>query len=323
MEVSVNINPQILGDLFDEETTFLKQIGINYVDLRNNYHNVDEAATAIGKIRKAGLEIGTLSFDTLDALMGRPEGERQLETACELIKFSGKESIPIMRLWPQGVRISPRYLSGRYRRAHRGGYLTDAFSLELMRKELLKRDVNTQWAIHFKEKLTPDEYFSNYVKVLHQLVPVAEDAGVKLIMAFDDPPVPDHESILPGITNPLMINRLFEAINSKNVGLLFCIGTRYESGVDIYEQIRLFRDKIFHVHFRNVRGTIPSAGGYEEVALDDGDMNMFNILKALKDVGYEGTLNPDHLPILVGDEKRKATIAFAVGYIKALISALS
>jgi len=57
--------------------------------------------------------------------------------------------------------------------------------------------------------------------------------------------------------------------------------------VDIYDQIRLFgrRGKIFHVHFRNVRGTIPSAGEYEEVALDDGDMDMFQILKTLKDVG--------------------------------------
>jgi mannonate dehydratase len=36
----------------------------------------------------------------------------------------------------------------------------------------------------------------------------------------------------------------------------------------------MFGPKIFHVHFRNVRGTLPKDGGYDEVMLDDGDMNM-------------------------------------------------
>jgi len=95
--------------------------------------------------------------------------------------------------------------------------------------------------------------------------------------------------------------------------------------VDVYDQIRLFgrRNKIFHVHFRNVRGTIPSSGGYEEVALDDGDLDMHQVLRALKEVGYEGAINPDHLPILVGDEQRRVSLAFAVGYIKGLIATLT
>jgi mannonate dehydratase len=124
--------------------------------------------------------------------------------------------------------------------------------------------------------------------------------------------------------NPLMINRIFEAVPSKNLGLLFCVGTRYESGVDIYNQIRLFGNmgKIFAVHFRNVRGTIPSAGEYEEVMLDEGDMDMFKILKALKATGYDGTLSPDHPTIFVGDEKRRATLAWDAGYIRALLQAL-
>lgn len=125
--------------------------------------------------------------------------------------------------------------------------------------------------------------------------------------------------------NPLMINRVFEAVPSKNLGLLFCVGTRYESGVDIYDQIRLFSKmgKIFHVHFRNVRGTIPSTCEYEEVALDEGDMDMFKILKALKASGYNGTLSPDHPTILIGDDKRRASLAYNIGYMRALLQALS
>jgi mannonate dehydratase len=72
-----------------------------------------------------------------------------------------------------------------------------------------------------------------------------------------------------------------------------------------------------------VRGTIPSAGQYEEVALDEGDMDMFNILKALNASGYDGTLSPDHPTILIGDGKRRASLAYNIGYIRALLQALS
>ena len=200
-----------------------------------------------------------------------------------------------------------------------------AWSGELMREELGKRDMTSRWAHHFTKKISSEQYVSNLVMALQRIVPVAEDSGVKLMLHFDDPPVPDEKNLLPGIINPMMINRVFEAVPSENLGILFCVGTRYESGVDVYDQIRLFgnNDKIFHVHFRNVRGTIPSAGEYEEVALDDGDMDMFRILKALKATGYDGSLSPDHPIILVGDETRRASLAYHVGYIKALLSALS
>lgn len=332
-----------LRDLSDEEMKFLRQIGVNHVDVyphiipgfrRGVLHgfqpellNLKKVSRVIRRIREAGLEVLSLcDFPPIrDALMGKPEGERQLESVCELISYLGEQSIPLLQVCLETVRHGPNGVPGRYRRAHRGGYLMDAFSLKLMREELAKRDMNAPWAHHFREKLTPEEYFSNCVRVLERIVPAAEESGVKLMIHFDDPPVPDSEGLLPGITNPLMINRIFEAVPSRNLGMLFCCGTRYESGVNIYEQIKLFGDrgKIFHVHFRNVRGTLPSAGEYEEVALDDGDMDMFRVLKALKEVGYDGGVNPDHTPILIGDEKGRASLAFAVGYIKALISALS
>ena len=119
------------------------------------------------------------------------------------------------------------------------------------------------------------------------------------------------------------IQKLFDAVPSPNSGLLFCTGTRYESGINIIQQIEQLGSKIFHVHFRNVKGTISENGGYEEVMLDDGDMNMLEVLRALSNAGYAGALNPDHFPILSGDTNtRNAGRAFAVGYIRALLSAL-
>ena len=59
-----------------------------------------------------------------------------------------------------------------------------------------------------------------------------------------------------------------------------------------------------------------------EVALDDGDMNMFQILQTLKEIGFEGGLQIDHLPNYIGDTEQRAASAYAVAYVKALLRAL-
>ena len=322
-----------------EDIQFLKQIGVDTVSFSlspmfafgaepSRSYSLDELIltmnTAIDMARKAGLEANETSFDINNAYLGKPEGDREIEVATALIKAFGDASVSQIWVRPLGIRQGPMGVPGRYNRAHRGGYMSSAFSVKLMKEELDKRDLNSRWAHHFTNDITIESYFDNMVKALQKLVPVAEDAGVKLMLHTDDPPVPDTENLLPGIMNPLMIDRIFEAVPSKNLGLLFCVGTRYETGVDVYDQIRLFGNmgKIFAVHLRNVRGTLPSAGEYEEVMLDEGDMDMFKILKALKATGYDGTLSPDHPTIFIGDNSRKATTAWDTGYIRALLQAL-
>jgi mannonate dehydratase len=334
MDIS-SMESRNIGDYFDEHMTFLKQIGVGYLECHCTFKvdpnlpsitmgNKEDTAKSIHKIKESGLNVRVLAFNFVHSLMGRPEGEKEIERGCEIIKLMGEEEISIMRIFPQGIRLGPSGVPGRYQRAHRGGAINAAFRLDYMREELAKRDLESQWAHHYKEKITYDEYFSNWVKLLERIVPIAEDSGVTIVEHFDDPPVPNYwnEGLLPANHDPLMIKRLFEAVPSKNFGLLFCVGTRYESGRDVYEQIRLFGRKIYHVHLRNVRGTILHSGGYDEVFIDDGDMDMFKVLKTLKDVGYDGYISPDHPPILIDDEKRRAGLAFMVGYIRAIIQTL-
>ena len=84
------------------------------------------------------------------------------------------------------------------------------------------------------------------------------------------------------------------------------------------------KGKIFMVHMRNVRGSLATAGAYEEVLLDDGDLNMFKILLELKKVGFAGYINPDHIPTLPGDTPEKSIgWGYSIGYIKALYAALA
>lgn len=120
-------------------------------------------------------------------------------------------------------------------------------------------------------------------------------------------------------------DRLFAEIPSRHNGMTFCVGTRYESGEDVFDGIRRFgtQGRLLHVHFRNVRGTLPRSRGYEEVFVDDGDLAMAKVIRALDAVGYDGVIDYDH-PISVGGDGPlpKQYIAFAVGYMRGLIQSL-
>jgi mannonate dehydratase len=143
-------------------------------------------------------------------------------------------------------------------------------------------------------------------------------------MHGNDPPLYEY------LGNPQILcrfadfDRLFREAPSRHSGITFCVGTRYESGENVLDGIRHFgkQGKLFHVHFRNVRGTLPR-GGYSEVMVDDGDMDMARVLRALHDVDYDGVIDYDHPMYITGDQPLpKQYIAFAVGYMRGLIDSL-
>jgi mannonate dehydratase len=329
MEISLR-----LSNLSFDELEFIRQIGVERVDLHNpylipGYETLDEnyfksVPRVLSRIRKGGLGVASFRFSKIrEALFGKPGGHKEIEALVRLIRILGENGVSIIQIDTHSPRLSPGGVPGRSEKKQPRGYIMDSFNLENMRKEIAKGDFDSPFSHHFINTLTPESYFKRLVFIYEKIIPVLEETNVHLAIHTDDPPVPDSEGLLPGLTTPKQIQQLLEAVPSSNSGVLFCSGTRYESGINIYEQINFFGSKIFHVHFRNVRGTIPIDGSYDEVMLDDGDIDMLEVVRALKNVGYDGALNPDHDAILVGDtETRNAARAFSVGYIRALLSAL-
>ncbi len=92
-------------------------------------------------------------------------------------------------------------------------------------------------------------------------------------------------------------------------------------GKHVLETIRYFGEqkKLFKIHFRNV--TAPMPEGFTETYLDHGYMDMTRIVRALKDVGFDGAIISDHLPEMVGGHATAE--AFAIGYMKALVQAVT
>jgi mannonate dehydratase len=310
-------------DLSEEFVRFAAQIGADGFDFHdpNNLPGVVERgyADAAGvsalfeRLRRHGLEVYRISPPTPDRyLLGEPGGEEELDNLCRTLEALGKAGARIMSTPVHLVHLgsNPGYL-GFVQNVQRGGYRMHGFEMERMRRRLaegpppLAIDVEAQ--------------FERCVRMYERLVPIAEEYGVRLVMHPSDPQLPEAEF------SPRRWWRMMEAVPSANSGLLYCVGTRYETGVNIYDDIRTMgrRGKIFHVHFRNVRGTIPATGGYEEVALHDGDMNMFRVLKTLRETGYDGGLQVDHIPGYDGDTAFSGIgWGYAVGYVKALLAAL-
>ena len=125
------------------------------------------------------------------------------------------------------------------------------------------------------------------------------------------------------LTSHEAMQRHIDLVPSPNNGLEFCQGTVAQMGPDkTIDAIRRFasQEKIFYVHFRNVRGAFPK---FDEVFIDEGDVNMIAALKAYKDAGFDGIITPDHSPQVVGDtDYHHRGKAFALGYIRAALQAL-
>ncbi|TJX76506.1 MAG: D-mannonate dehydratase, partial [Mesorhizobium sp.] len=99
-----------------------------------------------------------------------------------------------------------------------------------------------------------------------------------------------------------------------------CLGSLQEmpGADDIYDHVRRFarRGRIGYIHFRNVRGKVPR---YHETFVDDGDIDMAEIVRILRDENYGGVMIPDHTPEMSCDAPWHAGKAFALGYMRALV----
>jgi mannonate dehydratase len=87
-------------------------------------------------------------------------------------------------------------------------------------------------------------------------------------------------------------------------------------GKGVVDAIRHFgaQGKIFKVHFRNVDQPLPH---FVETFVDDGYGDMYQAMKVLREVNFDGVLIPDHIPVMA-DDYRLGT-AYTIGYMKALL----
>ncbi len=157
---------------------------------------------------------------------------------------------------------------------------------------------------------------------LKAAVPAAEEHQIRLAAHPNDPPVPEYRGVAQPLADLAGWQRLIDIVDSPSNCLFFDTGVTTELGEDAVRAIHTFghRQRIGTVHYRNVR-VIEPRKRYIETFIDAGDADMLGCMRAFFAVGFEGALDPDHTPGLVGDREEEDTHtgwAYAVGHMRAL-----
>ena len=261
-----------------------------------------------------------------DVLLDGPRKREQMETLKRTIKAVGRAGIPIM-----GYNFSIAGVWGWTKGPYgRGGAKALVYDES-------KIDKNTPlpngmvWNMVYDPDAPPgvvapissDEIWQRLEWFLQQILPVAEESGVRLALHPDDPPTDQLRGGARLVNRPNKYQKMLDLVPSSASALEFCLGSLAEMPEepgtwDVYEATERFAraGRIAYVHFRNVRGKVPH---YQEVFVDEGDLNMIQALRTLRDVGYDGVLIPDHTPGLECAAPWHAGMAYALGWMRGVI----
>ena len=181
----------------------------------------------------------------------------------------------------------------------------------------LAKKAPQQYLRQYKE----NELWENYERYIKEILPVAQEAGVKMQLHPNDPPL-DHQGVDRIFKSTESFRRAMKISDqSVNSGILFCVGTWAEmegplgEGEDISSALREFGNagQIHQVHMRNITSPLPN---FIETFPDAGYLNLHAIMDVLIEIGFNGMIVPDHVP---GEGDGTTEEAFTLGYLRALI----
>lgn len=163
--------------------------------------------------------------------------------------------------------------------------------------------------------------WENLQRFLEAVVPVAERHGIRLALHPDDPPLPELHGQARIMGSVAALERAVGLVPSPANAVCYCVGSLHPAGEDVVAGIDRLGPHIAFVHARNVRGT---ACRFTETFHDDGDIDMPAVFRALKRIGFTGTVRPDHAPSLAGESNETPGYEmlgrlFAAGYLRGLM----
>lgn len=289
----------------------------------------EELSALVADVRAAGLGVAAIeNFSPKfwsDVLLDGSERARQMEGLKQLIRDAGRAGIPCI-----GYNFSLAGVYGWTRGPYaRGGAESVGFGVPGSAAPDPEATIpdGMVWNMRYRQanegaaviSVSSEELWDRLTRFLQEVVPVAEEAGVILGAHPDDPPAEELRGTARLVNRPEKYDRLMEIVDSPSNGLELCLGSLQEmpSG-DIYEHVRRFArsGRIGYIHFRNVRGRMPH---YVETFVDEGDIDMAEIVRILRDENYQGVMIPDHTPAMTCGASWHAGKAFALGYMRALV----
>ncbi len=320
-DAGIRISVQVGGNPSDEDLQFVKQLGVEYVNLNTGGKDatLENFVRLKEKVEAASLKVWNIGNSNVhnmeEVTLNLPGRDRKVEEYKEYLENLGKAGVRYTTYAHMGNGI---WSTGR--EAARGGASARAFDLATADKGNWAGKVFTGPLTHGR-RYGEKEIWDNYTHFVRQVVPVAERLGIRIGIHPDDPPVPELGGVPRCIFSSFEgYRRALEIAASPNVGICLCVGCWLEGGAsmgkDVVETIRYFgaKGKIFKVHFRNVNAPLPH---FVETFMDEGYAKMYPIMRALREVGFDGAVIADHVPALLGGPR--AGTAYSVAYMRALI----
>jgi mannonate dehydratase len=303
----------------------VKQLGVDHVIARYSERipwQETQLRELIERLKGHGLTVGNIMISGFpNTIYGRAGRDQEIDKVIQSIRAAGKVGLPVIEYNFYAHRLTEGY----YEETGRAGAGMTAFDYDKVKAlPPLERE-----GAH-----SLDEMWANITYFLKAVVPVAEQAGVRLALHPNDPPAPISRGSGQIMSTLAGWKRLIDIVKSPSNGLTFDCGVTRELGEDPVEVCRYLaaRDCINHVHYRNVRVQKPYEK-YTEVFLDEGDNNMFLVMKELVRQKYPRLIYPEHPRALDYDRERPnfrvrypggggyAAYAFNVGYTRAMLQA--
>jgi mannonate dehydratase len=295
-----------VGPATPENMLFLKQLGVKWVSVAPR----QETANAEGFIEQrkqweeGGFHVYNIGsgvgpsgslHNMPEVTLNLPGRDQKIEEYLNYIRYLGKAGIPYSTyahmgngIWRSGREVLPR------------GYAGSTLDLSSPNAKGTWAGKTYTEPLSHGRVYSKEEIWDNYTYFIKKVVPVAEEAGVRIGIHPDDPPQP----VLAGVPRCIFSNfegykRAIEIANSPNIGVCLCCGSWLEggkmTGAEPVEMIRYFggMKKLFKIHFRNVSAPLPH---FTETMIDDGYYDMSKVMRALVEVKFEGIVIPDHVP---------------------------
>jgi mannonate dehydratase len=302
----------------------VKQLGVDHVLTGGPRIPWDEnqLKEMMDKLKAGGLTLGNLMIAGFpNTIYGRQGRDEEIEKVKQSIRVAGKVGLPVVEYNFYAHRITEGY----YEEIGRAGAGLTAFDNDKV-KDL--PPLPNEGAHNLEEMWANITYF------LKAVIPVAEQAGVRLALHPNDPPAPLSRGSGQIMGTVEGWKRLIEIVKSPSNGITFDCGVTREMGHDPVEVCHYFgsRDRINHVHYRNVRVRKPYEQ-YTEVFIDEGENNMFAVMRELVKQKYPRLIYPEHPRAIDYDRDRQgfrtaypggggyAAFAYNVGYARAMMQA--
>jgi mannonate dehydratase len=282
----------------------LRQIGVDHVLMGGPPipWKEEDLRALVKRFRAAGLRVANLMIAGFtNALYGRAGRDEEIDHVSASIRAAGRAGVPVVEYNFYAHRLTEGY----YEEPGRAGAGMTAYDYARSKSLPPLPEVGTHGL---------DEMWANVTYFLKAVVPVAEQSGVRLALHPNDPPVPLSRGSGQIMATLEGWKRLIEIVPSPANGITYDCGVTREMGEDPVAVCRYFgeRDRINHVHYRNVRVRRPYVE-YTEVFPDEGQVDMFAVMKELVRQKYPRALYPEHPRALDADRELPSFVPYYPG----------